>query len=165
MMKKSLFLKSVPAAAVIALATSAQIGSAATATATFTVTATVAVNCTTRAASLAFGNYVRADPDGPTTVTVNCNSGTTYGGSLNASATAGSTVAICIMKSVNNSLDYTLYTNSGRTTIWGNTVGIDTVAGTGNGTDQPFTVYGRVPAGRQVPSGSYTDSVTGTITY
>ncbi|HEX2242653.1 MAG TPA: spore coat protein U domain-containing protein [Gammaproteobacteria bacterium] len=46
-----------------------------------------------------------------------------------------------------------------------NTVGTDTVAGIGNGTDQPFTVYGRVPAGRQAPSGSYTDSAMGTITY
>jgi spore coat protein U-like protein len=109
MMKKSLFLKSVLAAAVIALATSAQIGSAATATATFTVTATVAVNCTTNAI-----RYTRTQPARP----------------------------------------------SGA-----NIVGTDTVAGTGNGTDQPLTVYGRVPAGQQAPSGSYTDSVTGTITY
>jgi spore coat protein U-like protein len=83
MMKKSLFLKSVLAAAVIALATSAQIGSAATATATYTVTVTVAVNCTTSAASLAFGSHVRADLDGTTIVTVNCNIGTIYDVGLN----------------------------------------------------------------------------------
>jgi spore coat protein U-like protein len=165
MLKKSPFLKSALAVAVIALATSAQIGSAATATATFTVIATVAASCTVSAASLAFGNYVRADLDGTTTVTVNCNSGTIYDGGLNASATAGSTVATCIMKSGTNSLNYTLYTNSGRTTVWGNTVGTDTVAGTGNGTDQPLIVYGRVLDGQQAPSGSYTDSVTATITH
>jgi spore coat protein U-like protein len=119
MMKKSLFLKSVLAAAVIALATSAQIGSAATATATFTVTATVAVNCTTSAASLPFGNYVRADLDGTTTVTVNCNIGTIYDVGLNAGGDRRAGDRHPHHEIRTNSLNYTLYTNSARTTVWG----------------------------------------------
>jgi spore coat protein U-like protein len=33
-------------------------------------------------------------------------------------------------------INYALYSNSGRTTNWGDTVGIDTVSGTGTGSAQ-----------------------------
>ena len=46
----------------------------------------------------------------------------------------------------NELINYAIYSNSGRTTNWGNTVGTDTVAGTGNGSAQTLQVYGRVPA-------------------
>jgi spore coat protein U-like protein len=60
---------------------------------------------------------------------------------------------------------YSLYSDSGRATVWGNTVGTNTVAGTGNGASQSYTVYGRAPAQTTPAAGTYTDTVTVTVTY
>ena len=62
-------------------------------------------------------------------------------------------------------LAYALYQDSAHTINWGNTVGTDTVSGTGNGSAQTLTVYGEVPAGQSVTPGAYTDTITATITY
>jgi len=44
-------------------------------------------------------------------------------------------------------------------------VGTDTVAGTGTGALQSLTVYGQLPANQKVLPGSYSDTITVTITY
>ena len=62
-------------------------------------------------------------------------------------------------------LGYKLFRDSGRTLNWGNTVGTDTVSGTGNGIAQLLTVYGQVPAGQFPRPGNYADTITATITY
>jgi spore coat protein U-like protein len=62
-------------------------------------------------------------------------------------------------------LHYQLFSNSGYTTNWGNTVGTDTLAGTGNGTTQPLTVYGQIPAQQLATPGSYTDTIIVSVTY
>ena len=58
-----------------------------------------------------------------------------------------------------------LYSNSGRTVVWGNTVGTNTIAGTGNGSVHNLTVYGSVPAQTTPAAGTYTDTITVTVTY
>lgn len=60
---------------------------------------------------------------------------------------------------------YDLYQDVGRSLRWGNTVGVDTVATTGTGNAQPRAIYGRVDAQATPPSGSYSDTITVTITY
>ena len=62
-------------------------------------------------------------------------------------------------------VSYSMYSNAGRTTNWGNTVGTDTVAATGNGAAQSYTVYGRVPPQTTPAPGTYTDTITATVTY
>ena len=63
-------------------------------------------------------------------------------------------------------LNYKLFSNTLLSTNWGNTVGTDTVAGVGTGLLTSLTVYGQVPAGQTgKPPGSYTDTITATITY
>ena len=62
-------------------------------------------------------------------------------------------------------VNYSLYSDSGRTTVWGNTVGTDTVAATGSGASQSYTVYGRVTAQTTPAPGTYSDTVTVTVTY
>jgi spore coat protein U-like protein len=64
-------------------------------------------------------------------------------------------------------LNYNLFTNAARTTIWG-----DGTAGTSRVSrnlrrNQPvnLTVYGRIPAGQDVRIGSYSETLTVTITY
>jgi len=64
-----------------------------------------------------------------------------------------------------NSVAYQLYRDSGRTQVWGNTVGTDTVAGTGTGSAQPLTVYAIVPAQTTPPAGTYTDTVVVSVTH
>ncbi|MEZ5926575.1 MAG: spore coat U domain-containing protein [Hyphomicrobiaceae bacterium] len=64
-----------------------------------------------------------------------------------------------------NFVSYALYSDAGRTTDWGNTIGTDTVADTGDGTVNPFTVYGRVPTQTTPAPGNYADTVTIEVTY
>jgi spore coat protein U-like protein len=60
---------------------------------------------------------------------------------------------------------YALYRDAARSLAWGNTLNSDTLLGTGSGSAQSFTVYGRVPAQAPVPSGNYADVVLVTVTY
>jgi spore coat protein U-like protein len=137
-----------------------------TTTKTFTVTATVSAACEISATALAFGTYSGAVNNSTSTISVTCTNTTTYNVGLNAGTTTGSTVTARKMAGPSSAtLNYAMYSNSGRTTNWGNTVGTDTVAGTGDGTAQNLTVYGQIPAGQSVALGSFTDTIIATITY
>lgn len=140
---------------------------AGTATTTFQVTATVASNCGISATNLGFGTYhTDVQLDGTSTVTVTCTSGLAYNVGLDKGLN-GADVTHRAMNSGTNLLNYALYSDSSRTLNWGNTVGTDTVAGTGNGTGQALTVYGRIPAVQPtyVPAGSYADTITATVSF
>lgn len=155
-------------ALVCATAIATPVAIAATTTTTFQVTATVLSVCSVSATNLAFGNYdasLGTPVDGSSTVTVTCTPSETYDVGLNAGTGSGATVAVRRMTNGANTLDYTLYTNAGRTTVWGNTIGTDTQAGTGNGAGQALTVYGRIPTAQYVAAGAYTDTITATVTY
>ena len=69
------------------------------------------------------------------------------------------------LSSGGNTVSYTLYADAAHTTIWGNTPATDTVAGTGNGSSQSFTVYGRVPSQGAPAPGNYSDTITVTVMY
>lgn len=60
---------------------------------------------------------------------------------------------------------YGLYQDVGRSLRWGNTLGADTVSTTGTGNPQSRAIYGRVAAQSTPPSGTYSDTITVTITY
>ena len=141
---------------------------AATTTTTFNVTATVLAKCTISAANLAFGSYdaTAANLDASSAITVKCNNGKTYDVGLNAGSFSGATVSARSMSGTDPAgLAYTLYRETGRTSNWGNTVSSDTVSGTGNGSNQTLIVYGRIPTGQFVTAGSYSDTITATITF
>lgn len=148
--------------------TSSRQSYAATATTTFAVNATVLKTCAVTALPLAFGNYdpTAASPaDATTTVTVTCTNATTYNIGLNAGAGSGATVTSRLMTLGGNTLSYSLYQDNTRVTLWGNTVGVDTVSGVASGLPIGHTVYGRVPQFQSVPIGTYTDTITVTVTY
>jgi spore coat protein U-like protein len=69
-----------------------------------------------------------------------------------------------------NRLNYNVYTDSARTTIWGNGTG-GTATNSGFCTivlgscSQNFTGYGRLPALQNAAVGSYSDTITVTVTY
>jgi spore coat protein U-like protein len=139
---------------------------AATATATMAVTATVDSTCLISATPLAFGAYAGTQTDATSTLTVTCSNTTPYNVGLDAGLATGATVTSRAMTGpASATLAYALFQETTRTTNWGNTVGTDTVAGTGNGSAQGLTVYGRVAAGQFVTPGAYSDTITATVTY
>jgi len=141
---------------------------AATATTTMTVQVTITATCTINSTStLNFGSQgvLSANVDQTSTIQVTCTNTTPYNIGLNAGTGSGATVATRKLTSGANTVNYTLYSNAGRTTVWGNTISTDTVAGTGNGAAQNYTVYGRIPAQTSPAPGSYSDTITVTVTY
>ncbi|WP_217590069.1 spore coat U domain-containing protein [Burkholderia sp. GbtcB21] len=138
---------------------------AATTTGTMAVTAPVDATCQISATPLTFGAYAGTQTDATSTLTITCSNTTPYNVGLDAGLTPGATVTSRAMSITGASLPYSLFQDAGRTTNWGNTVGTDTVAGTGSGSAQTLTVYGRVAAGQFVAPGAYTDTITATVTY
>lgn len=134
------------------------------------VSANVTANCSITAGNLAFGavNPVSgSNYDATATLSITCTSGSTWSAGANAGGGPSATFATRRMTNGANTLNYTIYTDSGRNTVWGDgTSSSSLLNGTGTGSTQSVTVYGRVPSGQTtVPAGSYADSVTVTITY
>ncbi len=141
-----------------------------TASTNLSVTATVAKNCSITTAAVAFGSY---DPivanattplDGTGSVVVTCTKGAGTRIDLGLGANAsGSTRR---MLGGTDNLTYELYSDTGRTTVWGSGAGAGlTIATAPSKAARTFTVYGRVPAGQDVGAASYADTVVATINF
>jgi spore coat protein U-like protein len=152
------------AACAMAAATAVPAG-AATTTTTMAVSATVQATCSLSASALSFGTYTSTQLDAASSLSVTCTSTTPYTISLNAGNGSGATVATRKMTSAGNTLNYTLYSDSSRSALWGQTVNTDTVAGTGSGSAQSLAIYGRIAAGQAPVPAIYSDLITATITY
>jgi spore coat protein U-like protein len=135
---------------------------AATTSTTFTVTATVATVCSVTATDLAFGAYANVVVAATSTVSVTCTSGGAYTVGLSDGANFSTTRR---MKNAGTDyLGYELYKEVGHTNRWGNSGG-ELVSGTGSGAAQDLTVYGNLPGAQGLIAGSYTDTITVTVTY
>ena len=123
--------------------------------------------CALPISNLNFGTVgiLSANFDSTNTVTVKCSNSTPYNIGLNEGNGTGATVAARKMTSGAKTVTYSLYQNSGRTTVWGNTIGSNIVTGTGTGSNQVLTVFGRVPAQTTPTPATYTDTVVVTVTY
>ena len=149
----------------------AQLG-AATATANLAASSSVANNCTISTGALAFGAYdpivtnASANLDGTGTVTIACTKGatTTLELGLGANAT-GSTRRLSDGAGTPSYLTYEIYSNVGRTTVWGTGVDAVTPAAAPSKTARNFTAYGRVAGNQDVPAGNYTDTVVATVNF
>lgn len=163
-------LRSTSALLVLALAPSAFAG---TATDNISVSATVAADCNITANALSFGTYdtlAGTAVDQSANLDVACTTGTAATVTLGqgANADTGSSAAVPLRRMSDGAtgfLSYTLYSDSGYTTVFGDTAptGAAYTAAT-NGTSQ-VVVYGRITASQDVPVGSYTDTVLATITF
>lgn len=137
------------------------------------------VSCSVSASGLSFGNYdvFAAGPiTSTTTLSVTCT--LTTGGATDVNYTvalspgASSTFVQRQMKNGGNALGYNLYSDSARTTVWGDGTGsTQTVPGlmkvkpsTPSLTDN-LTVYGSVPALQDAAVGAYSDNITITLSY
>ena len=144
---------------------------ASTATGNLGVSATVSSNCTLSTSPVAFGTVdvtSGTDVDATGSIGVTCTSGTAWDASADAGAGSGATLDTRKMTSGANLLNYVLYTDSARTTVWGDGASGTTalISDTGTGVEQTKTIYGRVPSGQtSAPAGDYTDTVAVTVTY
>lgn len=174
-MKKNIFAK----LALIAIGTYAVAAAAAApnpATTTFQVLFKVNNSCSVAATNLdlgvqeSTGTVITAASTG--SVTVTCTKKTPYTiGMLPSNANAagaGVMAAQNVAPTTGNSdtVSYALYSNLAMTSVWGNTVGTNTVAGTGTGAAQPaVTVYGKVTSTVNVTADNYADTVTVNVAY
>jgi spore coat protein U-like protein len=172
-MRSKTTVRTVVGAAVIGvgLAAGAARSQAASATANLAVSAAVANNCTISTSALAFGSY---DPvvahagtnlDGTGAVTVACTKGATATIGLGLGSNAsGSTRRMS--DGSGNFLNYELYSDSGRTTIWEDSgAGLVTPPVAPSKAPRSFTVYGRVPSNQDVAAGNYADTVVATVNF
>ncbi len=135
----------------------------------FTAAADVPAECRAYAVSdLAFGTIpglITADVDHDTTFSMTCTGRTAWNVGLDDGLNASGGTRRMRRGAGSDHVTYELYTTPARTVRWGDTIGTDTVTGTGTGTTQSLTVHGRIPAPQSVPAGSYSDTITVTITY
>lgn len=154
------------ALALLALGVASRPALAATITTTFGVTATVQATCLVSATPLAFGTYTGIAAASTGSVSVTCTNTTLYNVGLSAGLATGVTVTTRKMTGPSSALlSYAMFSDAARTVNWGQTVGTDTVAGSGNGSAQVLTVYGQVSSGQFVAPGAYSDTITATVTY
>jgi spore coat protein U-like protein len=140
---------------------------AATSTSSFGVSLTITASCTVSANSLSFGSsgVLAVALDATANISVTCTNSTPYNVGLDTGGGSGATIAVRKMTGGAALMSYAMFSDSSRLLIWGNTSGVDTLAGVGTGATQTLTVYGRVPIQATSAPGTYTDTVGVTIYY
>jgi spore coat protein U-like protein len=141
--------------------------------------AVAAVTCNVSAPNVSFGSYdvfAGSQVTSTTTISVTCTltgpKTTTVSYDIALSPGLSNSFSPRTMKSGAWALNYNLYSNSTRTTVWGDGSGSNpTVLGSmtltkaaPTNTDSP-TAYGSVPALQDVGVGAYSDNITITVTY
>lgn len=148
---------------------------AGSASSNLSLSASVSANCTISTAPISFGAYDPVSANASSalnatgTVTVTCTNGSTgvisLGQGSNAAAdSTNSSPSRQLSDGASHSLAYSLYQDSSRMTVWGNTTETG-VTHHGDGTATGITVYGSVPGGQNMPAGSYSDTVVATVTF
>jgi spore coat protein U-like protein len=140
---------------------------ATTTTQTFGVTLLITAECvinSTATLDLGSSGVINANHDSTTPIHIQCTNSTPYTIGLDKGTTTGASIGQRKLISGAAIVNYNLYSDSPGGTVWGDTSGA-WVSSTGNGADQTFTVYGRVPAQTTPAPGTYTDLVTVTVTY
>jgi spore coat protein U-like protein len=148
----------------LALVTIAPAAFAGTASGTLTVTAGVAANCTiASSATLAFGAYdpiVGAALDGQTTMAVACTKG------FDPIITIPLAGRVMNTSPVVDPLNYLLFSDSGRTNSFGETLGTGFHMGAAPGkAARNVTIYGRIVGGQDVSVGAYSGTIQVTVNF
>ncbi len=152
-----------------ALATMAAPTFAATATSSLSITGTVIPSCSVNTTALNFGATIPTPVNSPIdqqgTITVTCTNSQGYSVALGAGAGAGATVAVRKMTSGTNTLNYSLYTDATRNTVWADVGSPTLTQRVGTGAAQQITVFGRILSGQTPVVGTYSDTVVVTVTF
>ncbi len=159
------------------LLTAAATAFAGTATSNLGVSASVSANCTISTTAVAFGAYdpivtnatTPRDANGAVTITCTKGSGPTIGLDVGLYSThaSGTTRAMTDGAGTPSSLSYEVYQDSPGGTVWGNSGGgLVTPPAAPSKAPRTYTVYGRIPAGQDVPvAASYSDTVVATVNF
>lgn len=137
-------------------------------TATFDVTMKVVHDCIISANNMSFGNnqgIIVSEVSATGNLSITCTNSTPYNIGLNEGNVAGSTIAKRYMAGATDpesKVEFNLYQDAG-TTIWGNTQGVDTKNGVGNGVAQTMTISGKVPVQTSPKADTYKTSITATV--
>jgi spore coat protein U-like protein len=133
------------------------------------------VTCTVSATGITFPAYTspgggNADSTGDVAVTCTATLVAGTAGYTIALSTGSGTYATRTLKSGVNVLDYNIYTDSARSIVWGDGSGTtqtesDSYLVLLTPTTRHYTPYGRIPGAQNKPAGTYTDTVTITVTY
>lgn len=120
--------------------------------------------CSINVTDLSFGEYdvfstLAADITGA--LSVSCDADTPFQVALGAGS---GTFTTRQMHNGPNVLIYNLYTDPTRLSIWGDGSPGTSLLST-SGTGATYTVYGRIPARQNVSAGSYSDTITVTLTF
>jgi spore coat protein U-like protein len=151
---------------ILVLSLASMPAAASTTTATFLVSTSVAATCTVSTTPLSFGSYTGLLSQATASGTFTCTNTTPYNVGLSAGLAPGATVTTRAMTGPGGALlSYSLFSDTGRTINWGNTIGTNTVAMVANGLGQTLTVYGQIPAGQFFAPGTYSDTITVTVTW
>jgi spore coat protein U-like protein len=127
-----------------------------------------ACQITTAPSDLDFGTAgpLTSNVDQKTTFGITCTDNAPFNVGLNSGLNGGGDVTARKMDDgAGDFVSYQLYSDSTRSTVWGNTINTDTVADTGTGNEVTYTVYGRVAPQTTPPAGAYQDTVAVTVTY
>ena len=138
--------------------------------------ATVAASCQLTASGVNFGTIgspILSNVDATGAVVVTCTNTTPYSLSLGDGANASGAQRRMRLGATSNFVSYGLFTDAARTKAWtattssaSCTAGAATcVLGTGSGTGQEITVYGRIAPQLAGAEGLYADSVVVTLIY
>ena len=111
------------------------------------------------------GGVLNNDLDQTSSIGLICTGRTAWRVRLNNGLHATGSTRRMRLGSTTNYLTYELYRSAARNLRWGNALNSTTESGTGTGTAQTLTVYGRVPATQTPAAGTYGDTITVTITY
>jgi spore coat protein U-like protein len=133
----------------------------------FSVTATAGGSCAVDATSMTFGSHADLENnlDATNTISIKCPSGTDYTIGLNGGLSGATDPTDRRLSSGQNAISYGIYRDNARTQPWGDAIGSNTMSGTGNGSFQDFTAYGRIPSQPTGPAGTYDDTIVVTVTY
>lgn len=136
--------------------------------------ATILANCHLSTTPLNFGSasLLTSNVDATATLTVQCTNSTPYSIGLDGGANASGSQRR-MLNGASNYISYNLYTDAARSAAWSTTTSASSctngggtcVLGTGTGSNQSVTVYGRVPPQISPAVGTYTDTVIATITF
>ena len=132
--------------------------------------------CSLAVSGMSFGEYDVSSPinlDSIGTINLNCTNMNNQPQTVSISMGVSSVSNLITnrkMKTIsgNDTLNYNLFLDATYSSVWGNTIGLDTFTQTimptsGGTTQSNITVFGRIPAGQDVSVGVYSDSVTVTI--
>src|SRR5207302_7387885 len=146
----------------LAAAALSQPALAGTATTTLGVSLTINAGCNVSSSPVAFpAQAVLGSAVNQTgTVIVTCTNTTPYNVGLDKGAGSDASVSNRLMTGPSSAtVAYGLFQDAAHTANWGNTAGTDAVAGTGNGSSQTLTVYGRIAPQTTPQPGAYADTV------